>query len=255
VNDLLINLLASAAAAAIGWLAQWLLRYRRLARKQAFFGLDRGSECVLTMPRHVSSSKENSVHRRDVAAMVELATVAKDCRASVELLSSDEVPATLGRAAEFCVGGPTANDRTATHLRTMLPGVRYESATGEDIVAPFSVGTATYRREEGRVEYVLLARVFGPGGGRPVFLIAGQTARTNFAAARYLATSYRTQAKRYGRDKRFCLVLQVVESRHYGPDYAEIAADVTPDAFTAAPAAAPSEAPEQPAKVPAPDPS
>ena len=107
MNDLLINLLASAAAAAIGWLAQWLLRYRRLARKQAFFGLDRGSECVLTMPRHVSSSKENSVHRRDVAAMVELATVAKDCRASVELLSSDEVPATLGRAAEFCVGGPT----------------------------------------------------------------------------------------------------------------------------------------------------
>ena len=236
MNDLLINLLASAAAAALGWLAQWLLRYRRLARKQAFFGLDRGSECVLTMPRHVSSSKENSVHRRDVAAMVELATVAKDCRASVQLLSSDEVPTTLGRAAEFCVGGPTANDRTAVHLRTMLPGVRFEPAADDDIVAPFSVGPATYRREEGRVEYVLLARVFGPGGGRPVFVISGQTARTNFAAAKYLATSYRALAKRYGSGKRFCLVLQVVESRHYGPDYAEIAADVTPDAFTAPPA-------------------
>jgi hypothetical protein len=185
------------------------------------------------MPRHVSSSKENSVHRRDVAAIVELATIAKDCRASVELLSSDEVPTALGRATEFCVGGLTANDRTTVHLRAMLPGVEYLPATGDDIAAPFSVGTATFRREEGRVEYVLLARVFGPGGGRPVFLVSGQTARTNFAAARYLATNHRTLAKRHRTGQRFCLVLQVVESRHYGPDYAEIAADVTPDAFTA----------------------
>src|SRR5262245_13491981 len=178
------------------------------------------------MPRHVSSSKENSVHRRDVAAMVELATIAKDCRATVELLSSDEAPTALGRATEFCVGGPTANDRTAVHLRSMLPGVRYLQATDDDIVAPFSVGSATFLREEGRVEYVLLARVYGPGGGRPVFLVSGQTARTNFAGARYLAANHRALGKRYGTGKRFCLVLQVVESRHYGPDYAEIAADV-----------------------------
>jgi len=233
VNDLLINLLASVVAATVAWLSQRLLRYRRLARKQAFFGLDRGSGCVLIMPRHVSSSKENSVRRRDVAAIVELATIAKDCRATIELLSSDEVPTTLGRATEYCVGGPTANDRTAVHLRTMLPGVRYLPATEDDTVAPFAVGTATYRREEGRVEYVLLARVYGPGGGRPVFLASGQTARTNFAAAQFLATNHRTLAKRYGVGKRFCLVLHVVESRHYGPDYAEIAADVTADAFTA----------------------
>ena len=248
MNDLLINLLASAAAATVGWLVQRLVRYRRLAREQAFFGLDRGSECVLTMPRHVGSSKANSVHRRDVGAMVELATIAKECRATVELLASDEAPTTLGRATEFCVGGPTSNDRTATHLRTMLPGIRYQSATEDDLAAPFAVGSTVFQRVRGSVEYVLLARVFRPDGGRPVFVVSGQTAETNFAAARYLAGNHRSLAKRYGSGKRFCLVLRVVESEHYGPDYAEIAADVTPDAFTAPPA-------PQPTPVPRPDPA
>jgi hypothetical protein len=251
VNDLLINLLATVVAATIGWLAQWLLRHRKLAREQAFFGLDRGSECVLTMPRHVGSSKQNSVHRRDVGAMVELATIAKDCRATVELLASDEVPTALGRETEFCVGGPSSNERTATHLRTMLPGVRYQPATDDDIAPPFAVGPTVFRRVRGSVEYVLLARVFRPDGGRPVFVISGQTAETNFAAARYLAGNHRTLAKRYRNGKRFCLVLRVVESSHYGPDYAEIAADVTPDAFTAPPAPGPTPAPE-PAPAPTP---
>jgi len=233
VNDLLINLLASVVAATIGWLAQRLHRYRRMVRKQAFFGLDRGSECVLTVPRHVDSSSDHSVHRRDVAAMVELATIAKDCRATIELVGSDEVPTGLGRAMEFCVGGPTANDRTAAHLRTMLPGVEYQEASDDDIVAPFAVGGTVFRRVRGSVEFVLLARVFGPAGGRPVFVISGQTARTNFAAARYLATNFGELAKRRRSGEPFCLVLRVVESRFYGPDYAEIAADVTADAFTA----------------------
>ena len=239
MNDLLVNVLASLAAATLGWLSQRLLRYRRMARKQAFFGLGRGAECVLSAPRHVGSSTQHSVHRRDVSALVELATIAKECGATVEMASDDEVPAGLGRLTEFCVGGPDANARTAVHLRSMLPGIRYEPAAEDDVVAPFSVGTATYRRARGSVEYVLLARVFGPTGRRPVFVISGQTARTNFAAARFLATTYRTLAKRYHARKPFCLVLQVVESTFYGPDYAEVAADCTADALVAPPALSP----------------
>jgi hypothetical protein len=252
VNDLLINLLASLVAATLAWIAQRLLRYRRMVRKQAFFGLDTGSGCVLTVPRHASSPNEQSVHRRDVAAVVELAAVAKECGASVELASDDEVPTGLGRLTEFSVGGPTANARTAAHLRSMLPGVVYEPAPPADVMAPFSVGATTYRRTKGSVEYVLLARVFGPAGGHPVFVISGQTARTNFAAARFLAINHRRLAKMYGTRRRFCYVLRVKESEFYGPDYAEIAADCTADAFTAR--AVPSTPAPQPAPDPAPQP-
>ena len=243
MNDLLINLLASLVAATAAWIAQRLLRYRRMVRERAFFGLDQGSACVLTVPRHAGSSSEKSVHRRDVAAMVELAALAKECGATVELASDDEVPAALGRVTEFSVGGPTANARTAAHLRSMLPGIAYESALPDDVAARLCVGTATYQRTKGNVEYVVLARVFGPTGGRPVFVVSGQSARTNFAAARFLATNHRRLAKAYGNRTPFCYVLQVKESEFYGPDYAEIAADCTADALTPRPAPAPDRAP------------
>jgi hypothetical protein len=256
VNDLLINLLASLVAATLGWLGQRLLRYRRMVRKQAFFGLAGGTECVVSVPRHMSSTNDQSVHRRDVAAAVELATIAKDCGAAVELVAGEEVPAGLGRVTEFNVGGPRANPRNAAHLRTMLPGVRYEEPVGGDIVAPFTVGGTTFKRAHGRVEFALLARVFGPAGGRPAFVISGQTARTNFAAARFLSANHRALARQYDTGKPFCLVLRVVESPFYGPDYAEIAADATPDAFLAAtPVPVPrSEAAPEAEPDPVPDP-
>jgi hypothetical protein len=132
---------------------------------------------------------------------------------------------------EFCVGGPAGNPRTAAHLRSLLPGIRVEpyDATGQDL--SFSVGTVTFRREVDKAEYVVLARAWGPAGGRPVFLLGGQTARTNLAAARFLATGYRQLYRRYGASKRFCLVLRIVEPAVYGSDFTEIAADLTDEAF------------------------
>ncbi len=227
MHDLLVNLLASVMAGTAVWLGQRLLRYRRLARKQAFFGLESGAECLLTVARHVSSPNELSVHRRDVKALVELATIARDCGARAELVSEDDAPRGIGRSTEFCVGGPTANPRTAAHLRSILRGVRVES----DQHLSLSIGTTTFRRERDRAEYVVLARAWGPAGGHPVFILSGQTARTNLAAARFLATEYRQLYRRYGASKRFCLLLRIVDPTVYGSDFTEIAADVTEAAF------------------------
>lgn len=228
MRDLLVNLLASVLAGAAVWLAQRLVRLRRLARTRAFFGLDDGVECRLTVARHAASPHQHSVHRRDVAALVELATIVRSCGGRADLVTEDDRPDGIGRVTEFCVGGPLGNPRTAAHLRSILPGIRVGDGTDQLALA---AGTTAFKREPGRAEFVVLARAWGPAGGRPVFLLSGQTSRTNLAAARFLATNHKQLYRRYGAAKRFCLILRIVEPAVYGPDFTEIAADVTGEAF------------------------
>lgn len=82
----------------------------------------------------------------------------------------------------------------------------------------------------------MLAKVYLPDTAFPVFVIAGQTARTNLAAARLLSTRFHKLLRRFGRSGRFCLVVRVLEPNTYGPDLVEIMADATKDAFRAGPA-------------------
>ncbi|GLH99464.1 hypothetical protein [Phytohabitans aurantiacus] len=231
MRDLFVNLLASVVAGTAVWLAQRVRGHLRLARKRAFFGIDDGTACQLAVSRHASSSHHLSVHRGDVAALVELATIARDCGGRADLVPAEDLPEGIGRLTEFCVGGPGANARTAAHLRSILRGIEVTPFDPETRSVEFSVGTTTYRRERHRVEYVFLARAWGPAGGRPVFVLGGQTAPTNLAAARYLATRYRDLHRRYGADQRFCLVLRIVEPGVYGSDYVELVDDVTEQAF------------------------
>jgi hypothetical protein len=237
VRDLVVNLLASVVAGTAVWLAQRVLAYRRLARKRAFFGLGAGDECALVVSRHARSPSELSVHRSDVAALVELASIAKECGARADLVTEDAAARGVGRRTEFCVGGPSTNPRTGAHLRSFLPGVRvapYDD--GGDLAV--TVGATTYRRAPDEAEYVVLARVSGPDMAHPVFVVLGQTARTNQAAARFLAARYPDLLRRFGTRARFCLVLHVREPASYGPDLVELAADATGEAFTATAAAA-----------------
>lgn len=226
-----MSLVSSVIAGTAVWLGQRLLRYHRIARKRAFFGVDPGAACVLVAPRHFSSPQSNSVHRRDMAAMVALATIVNDCGGRAEVSAEGPTTPGVGRHTEFCVGGPSVNPRTAAHLRAILPGVRYE---GDEMT--LTTKSIVYRHDSGQAEYGILAKAQLSGTSRPVFVIAGQTSRANLAAARLLATSYRRLLRTYGPDGRFCLVLKIVEPDTYGPDFVEIEADVTDDAFRPRPA-------------------
>jgi hypothetical protein len=231
VRDLSINLLASVVAGAAVWAGQYLLRYRTVSRRRAFFGLGPGRPGLLVVPRHASSSQRNSVHRRDVEALVELAATARECGATVDVVSPDDMAAGFGRLTEFCVGGALGNPRTAVHFRAVLPGVRQVpfAETGHEFA--LSVGDSVYRAEPGRTEYVLLARVCGREAARPLFIIAGQTSAANRAAARFLTSRCRRLLRRHGVSKSFCVILRIVESEAYGSDFVEIVADVTDQAF------------------------
>ncbi|MFI6445413.1 hypothetical protein [Kitasatospora sp. NPDC050543] len=236
VLNVLLGLVASAISAALGWLAQTLRRRRRTARVRTFFGMPGGTECLLVVNRHASAASSKSVQRNDVYALMELSALVKECGARAEIVAHDQVRQGLGGKAEFCLGGPVSNDRTAAHLASWLPGVsfapRERSAEFDHGDLAISVGDEEFRYQHGTEvpggrTFALLARLHAGPGSRPVFLIAGQTAMSNHAAVRYLVANHRQLARRHGTDGTFALVLRVINPGAYGPDVVEVASDVT----------------------------
>ncbi len=255
--DLAVNLAASAIAGVAVWLAQFLVRRRRLQRLRAFFGLRPDTECLFVVGRHVSSARPWSVHRDDVASLLELAGIVRECGARQRLVLHDEPLRGLGERTEFCLGGPVSNTRTAAHLRWLLPGVTVtigpdgvaedggagtpgragtpERTTGVSGGRTMSlrVGPETYHDPARRFHHLLIARVPGHGpAGCPVFLVCGQTATANHAGVRFLATEYPRLMRRYGAHGRFALVMRIVDPPVYGHHLLEPVADVTDHAFT-----------------------
>ncbi|MEU6890876.1 hypothetical protein ABZ934_03615 [Streptomyces sp. NPDC046557] len=237
VRNIVLGVVATAISGGFGWFSRTYLWRRTLRRKQAFFGLPTGSDCVFVVNRQMGGT-EGSVHRNDAFALLEISALIKDCAANLRIVSHDSARQGFGERAEFCVGGPVSNVRTAAHLASMLPGVRVDVSTepGPDR-GVIRVGEETFRWERGQVDHVLLARLTTGPGTRPVFLISGQTAISNQAGARYLARHHQALARKYGNDS-FCVVLKVINSEAYGPDVVELAADVTRAARTPAAAVA-----------------
>lgn len=231
LRNVVLGVLATGVSASLGWLTRTHLWRRGLRRKQAFFGLTGGSECLLVVNRKAGS--EGSVHRTDVSALLELSALIKDCGAQPRIVQHDSARQGIGDLAEFCVGGPYSNRRMAAHLSSLLPGLRMnvESEPVEDR-GMFTIGGEVYRGVNGVTEYVVLARLTAGDGGRPVFLFCGQFAVTNQAATRYLAKHHEKLARTYGSGP-FVLLLKVVNSQAYGPDVVELVADVTRHAMTA----------------------
>ncbi|MFJ1748224.1 hypothetical protein ACIOJD_18545 [Streptomyces sp. NPDC088116] len=237
IRNIVLGVLAAGVSAALGWLTRTHLWRRRLRRKQAFFGLPSNSGCLLVVNRDADT--EAAVHRYDVAALLELAALIKDCGAHSEIVQHDIARQGFGERTEFCLGGPYSNRRMAAHLHSMLPGVKVN--TSPEPVSErgaFRIGSERYGVEPGVTEYVLLARLTVGDGARPVFLFCGQRAITNQAASRYLARHHEKLARKHGGNS-FCLLLKVVNAQVYGPDVVELVADVTRAAREPAPAVAP----------------
>ncbi|WP_224282712.1 hypothetical protein [Streptomyces sp. LS1784] len=230
VLNVVLGLVASAISAGLGWLAQMLRRRRKVERVRAFFGLPNGSECLIVVPRSIGTgSHAHTVTRRDAYALMWLAGLVEECGARPELVAHDAAHRGLGAKAELCLGGPVSNERMAAHLAWGLPGVLVTSGPdpGSNVIV---VGERDYTADHDQA-HTLLARIATPDGGRPVFLVSGQTGTANQAGVRYLVAHHRDLARKYGQDGTFALVLRVVNPEAYGPDMVEVAADVTADAL------------------------
>ncbi|GGR98051.1 hypothetical protein GCM10010252_40910 [Streptomyces aureoverticillatus] len=243
VRYLVLGLLAAVLSAALGWFLRTQLWKRRLRRKQAFFGLPANSESLLVVNRE-GGGPELTVTRPDVFSLLELAAPIKDCGAHSQIVAHDAVQQGFGERTEFCVGNPAVHRRMAAHMHSLLPGVRVNTdpEPGPDRGA-FQIGGERYRMEGGRTEYAILARLTAGQApeARPVFLFCGQRAITNQAATRYLARHHERLARKHGNNT-FVLLLKVVNSQAYGPDVAELVADVTRAAQEPIPVPAPARA-------------
>ncbi|MFP3987058.1 hypothetical protein U9R90_06050 [Streptomyces sp. E11-3] len=240
LRNIVLGVIAAGVTTSLGWFARTYLWKRKLRRKQAFFGLPDNAESLLVVSRD-AGGPEQAVARNDVFALLELAALIKDCGAHAQVISHDIAQQGFGERTEFCVGGPTVNRRMAAHLHSLLPGIRINAdpEPGPDRAA-FQIGSERYRMEPGRTEYVVLARLTAGQGHqtRPVFLFCGQRSICNQAATRYLARHHARLARKHGGNS-FVLLLKVVNSQAYGPDVAELVADVTRAAQAPAPAVVP----------------
>ena len=226
MNDLAVNLLASVIAGVAVWLSQRFVRVRRLDRLRAFLGVAVGLNCAVSVSRHAASSHSMSVHRRDVAAVVEVATLLRQCGASADVMVSDADLRGIGETTEFCIGGPSTNRRTAAHLARFVPGLTIEPFETDPDGLTFHLAGQDFRRVPGAEEYVLIFRVPVTVQARqPLWIICGQTARSNHAAARYLSTESRVLARRYGRRGGFGLALRLVNPTTYDHKYVEQVAE------------------------------
>ncbi|MCE0538490.1 hypothetical protein LWF15_23605 [Kineosporia rhizophila] len=230
MGDLAVNLVASALFGGALWLAGVLGRYRRRARVRRFFGLGTGQRATVVVGRD-TWGRERSVSRGDVAAMVELAVIVKSCDAEPDFHMYQSARGGLGEQTEFCVGGPSSNDRTAAHLRQFLPGVgEGEDGNGDP---ELRVGAQRYPYRQGESVVVLVARLYrgADQARKPLFLILGQTAAANHAGARFLARESRRLAATYPPGREFCLVLRIIDPRSYGNNLVEFLGDVSEAAF------------------------
>ncbi|EQD82513.1 hypothetical protein N599_30255 [Saccharopolyspora erythraea D] len=226
-----LNIIASAITGSVVWLTGRLVARRRLGRKREFFGLVADSDYLVVVPRHASSNQDNSVHRNDAAALLELSATLGDCGARPDVIFHDQNYEGVADKAEFCIGGPTANRRTVAHMRSALPGLDFIESERSQPVA-IAVGEHHYEFERGRVEHVALAKIVRGPKDKPTFLICGQSSASNRAAGRYLASHYRDLMRAHGTRGRFCVVLRVLEPEVYGPNVVEPAGDVTDAVFT-----------------------
>jgi hypothetical protein len=231
VLNIVVGLLTSVISGAVVW-AWGRARVARRQRERArFFGVSPADTCRIVAPQAFGSPR--TVAKQDVFSIVELAKLMRDLRADLDVVGSGEGTHGVGDLTEFCVGGPTANVRMQSHLTRFLPGVSIRSAPPDSpdpgmIIA----GGQEFRRERDSREYVLVAKVGPPGGGHPLFLICGQTAITNRAAASYLRERYREISSAHGAGGNWCIVLRVVAPSIYGHQMTELAADVSASTFS-----------------------
>jgi hypothetical protein len=230
--NIVVGLLTSLISGAAVW-AWGRARVTRRQRERArFFGVSPADTCRIVAPQAFGAPR--TVAKHDLFSIVELAKLMRDLRADLDVVGSGEGTYGVGDRTEFCVGGPTSNTRMQSHLARFLPGVSIRSAP-PDSPDPGAIVTAgqEFRRERDSLEYVLVAKVRPPGGGHPLFLICGQTAITNRAAASYLRDRYREISSAHGAAGNWCVVLRVVAPSIYGHQMTELAADVSEGTFSA----------------------
>ncbi|WP_261556557.1 hypothetical protein [Frankia tisae] len=225
-----IGILTSVLSGTGVWAWQRLANVRRLARERRFLGISANRECIIVIGHQMQNTA--GIHRADVNAVIEVGGMTNDLGGRFRVLAPDQYRESIGSQVEFCVNGPDANARTKGHMENYLRGVHFRPyRPGHRDSIAIVAGEEEFIRERDRQEYAILARIRIDRESRPLFLLAGQTAVTNHAAAFFLRSRIRQMDKEYGFDRNFCLILSVDQPMIYGHSAVRLKSDVTDVAF------------------------
>jgi hypothetical protein len=232
IENFVVGIVTSVITAIILWLWGKFRRSQILNRKAAFFGIYPQQDCLVILNQNPKTSYKAMAHG-DVETLVEIVKLVSEIPGNLIVAPFDRVLEPPGKITEFCIGGPTSNERTKIHLENFLKGVRFNPYAPND---PDRIALVTkeekFRYEENQNEYMLLARFYPHQGSYPIILICGQTARSNQGAAHYLAQNYADAlSRKYGNKKTFCLILKLQSPSIYGYKSVKLVKDLTDTAF------------------------
>ncbi|MFJ3894495.1 hypothetical protein [Streptomyces sp. NPDC090083] len=232
--NIAVGLVTSVISGGCVWLWQRGKHARALRRKEIFFGIVPGGECLIVM--NDKYDRPGSAAHRDVRAMVEVATLASELGCQVSLESSKDFHASNAGRTEFCIGGPWSgsNPRTGGHLAAHVPGVAWHPFDSGPDSNAIVVGGDLFRWDRGNEEYALVAKFTPPESACPVFLVCGQSSLANQAAVHFLKRTHPELAKAVPSIDRFCILVRVSSIATYGFQRTGLERDVTATAFTAA---------------------
>lgn len=186
--NVVVGLTTTVLSGSSVWIWQKIRGIRTFNRKAAFFGLRQGGTCLLVM-NHTHDAPGRT-HTQDVHAIIEIARLVSEIGSDISVRYCDDFHESNANRTEFCIGGLNSNDRTVGHLVNYLPGVTLRPfRAGRPDSAAIVVNGQRFAHRHGVLEHALVAKFTPPGASRPVFIICGQRAIDNRAAAHFLAHS------------------------------------------------------------------
>jgi hypothetical protein len=227
-QDLLIGIVTSVITGVAVWLWQKLQQSRLSNRKAQFFGLKPKDECLVVVGHYRG---QNATSHGDIDSMIEAVKAIHNIGFEVKVASFEKAIESPGDSSEICIAGPDSNERTGTHLKTFFNDIHVNPYNNETDRLAIVTKKKIYRFENGEKEYALLAKFFPKVGGKPVFLICGQTAFSNKGASYYLAKNYDGSIrKKYGNGE-FCFIVRVISPWKFGHKSVELVDDISKYAF------------------------
>ena len=225
LENLVISIIASVITGVAVWLWNRTIRSRNLARKARFFGIRPGENCLLVMNHH--PLKHNTMSHGDIETLVDAVKIVREVGGEVTVAAFDKILEPAGSIAEFCIGGPAANQRTEVHIKNYLKGIEIHPYTDDAESLCISAGDEKFRYQKGEKEFALLAKVFPNSKSHPVFLISGQTSMGNKAALYYLAQGYDGELRSKYDEQPFCLILELTSPWTYGYKSVKLTKDIS----------------------------
>ena len=163
--NIALGLITSVVGGAAVWLWQHLAVRRSRRAKESFFGLARGTGCLIIFNN--AAGRRGAMHHNDVQAMIEVATLAASTGSPVSVESCNDFQGLNGNRTEFRSAARVAAqpahrrapDRPAAgpaHARGGYPAADLRNRRPRDLRSP------------GSEEFALVAKFTPDGSSRPV---------------------------------------------------------------------------------------